>query len=173
MHPLIRVGEISITFLKTRHETHGVLDLFEMTIPPSDHMVVSHLHRDYDENRHRPQRHHYLDHRRNRSQTPPRRTTPYPPRRRSHLRQSPQIHRARHVHPHPRPHWPRILPGPRLRHQRRRPIRSGRHRLHHDPLRRSPRKYLIKHSSYAYSLAEILSRCLVDLTSWIKRLTHR
>ena len=49
MHPLIRVGEISITFLKTRHETHGVLDLFEMTIPPTDHMVLSHLHRDYDE----------------------------------------------------------------------------------------------------------------------------
>ena len=49
MHPLIRVGEISITFLKTRHETHSVLDLFEMTIPPTNHMVLSHLHRDYDE----------------------------------------------------------------------------------------------------------------------------
>jgi hypothetical protein len=42
MHPIIRVGEISITFLKTRHETHGILDLFEMTIPPTNHMVLSH-----------------------------------------------------------------------------------------------------------------------------------
>lgn len=49
MHPLIHVGGVSITFLKTRHETHGVLDLFEMIIPPTSHVVLSHLHRDYDE----------------------------------------------------------------------------------------------------------------------------
>ena len=49
MHPFIRVGEISVTFLKTRHETHGTLDVFEMTIPPQAHMLLPHLHRDYDE----------------------------------------------------------------------------------------------------------------------------
>jgi hypothetical protein len=35
MHPTIRVGEMSVTFLKTRHETAGAFDLFELTIPPS------------------------------------------------------------------------------------------------------------------------------------------
>jgi quercetin dioxygenase-like cupin family protein len=49
MHPVIRVGEITVSFLKTRHETHGVLDLFEMIIPPGYHMILPHLHRDYDE----------------------------------------------------------------------------------------------------------------------------
>jgi quercetin dioxygenase-like cupin family protein len=49
MQELIRVGEMSITFLKSRHETGGVLDLFEMTIPPHGHLIVPHLHRDYDE----------------------------------------------------------------------------------------------------------------------------
>ncbi|HEY6413284.1 MAG TPA: cupin domain-containing protein [Edaphobacter sp.] len=49
MHSLIRVGDISVTFIKTRHETHGALDLFEMTLPPHTHMLIPHLHRDYDE----------------------------------------------------------------------------------------------------------------------------
>ena len=35
MHPTIRVGEMSVTFIKTRHETAGAFDLFELTIPPS------------------------------------------------------------------------------------------------------------------------------------------
>ena len=49
MHELIRVGEISIMFLKSRHETGGALDLFEMTIPPHVYLLLPHLHRDYDE----------------------------------------------------------------------------------------------------------------------------
>ena len=49
MQELIRVGGVSITFLKSRHETGGALDLFEMTIPPDIHLIVPHLHRDYDE----------------------------------------------------------------------------------------------------------------------------
>jgi mannose-6-phosphate isomerase-like protein (cupin superfamily) len=49
MHSLIRVGNITVTFIKSRHETNGALDLFEMTIPPNIDMLIPHLHRDYDE----------------------------------------------------------------------------------------------------------------------------
>ncbi len=33
MYETIRVGEMSVTFLKTRHETGGVFDLFELIMP--------------------------------------------------------------------------------------------------------------------------------------------
>lgn len=49
MHETIRVGEMSITFLKTRHETGGAFDLFELTIPPFARIPLPHLHRKYDE----------------------------------------------------------------------------------------------------------------------------
>ena len=49
MHELIRLGDISVSFLQSRHETQGSLDLFEMTIPPQVHLVLPHLHREYDE----------------------------------------------------------------------------------------------------------------------------
>ena len=49
MHHPILIGNLSITFLKSRHETHGTLDLFEVTVPPQAQLFVSHLHRDYDE----------------------------------------------------------------------------------------------------------------------------
>ena len=49
MHELIRVGEVIITFLKSRHETDGALDLFEITVPPHANSVIPHLHREYDE----------------------------------------------------------------------------------------------------------------------------
>ena len=49
MHETIRVGEMSVTFLKTRHETSGALDLFELTIPPFARVPLPHLHRKYDE----------------------------------------------------------------------------------------------------------------------------
>ena len=49
MHNTIRVGEMSVTFLKTRHETEGALDLFEVTIPPFGRVPLPHLHRKYDE----------------------------------------------------------------------------------------------------------------------------
>jgi quercetin dioxygenase-like cupin family protein len=49
MHPLIRVGNITVTFIKSRHDTNGALDLFEMTIPPHTDMLIPHLHREYDE----------------------------------------------------------------------------------------------------------------------------
>jgi quercetin dioxygenase-like cupin family protein len=49
MHDTIRVGEMSVTFLKTRHETGGALDLFELTIPPFARVPLPHIHRKYDE----------------------------------------------------------------------------------------------------------------------------
>lgn len=49
MHHPIHVGSLSVTFLKSRHETQGSLDLFELTIPPHASLSVAHLHRDYDE----------------------------------------------------------------------------------------------------------------------------
>jgi quercetin dioxygenase-like cupin family protein len=49
MHDTIRVGEMSVTFLKTRHETDGVLDLFELIIPPFGRVPFPHIHRKYDE----------------------------------------------------------------------------------------------------------------------------
>jgi len=49
MHEPIRVGNLSITFLKSRHETQGCFDLFELTVPPNAFLNVPHLHRDYDE----------------------------------------------------------------------------------------------------------------------------
>lgn len=49
MHHPIQIGNLSVTFLKSRHETHGTFDLFEVTVPPQAQLFVSHLHRDYDE----------------------------------------------------------------------------------------------------------------------------
>jgi len=49
MHETIRVGEMSVTFLKTRHETNGAFDLFELTIPPFGRVPFPHIHRKYDE----------------------------------------------------------------------------------------------------------------------------
>ena len=49
MHETIRVGAMSVTFHKTRHETDGVFDLFELTIPPLVHVPIPHIHRKYDE----------------------------------------------------------------------------------------------------------------------------
>jgi quercetin dioxygenase-like cupin family protein len=49
MHETIRVGEMSVTFLKTRHETGGALDLFELTSPPFARVPLPHIHRKFDE----------------------------------------------------------------------------------------------------------------------------
>jgi quercetin dioxygenase-like cupin family protein len=49
MHKTIRVGEMSVTFIKTRHETSGAFDLFELTIPPLARLPLPHIHRKYDE----------------------------------------------------------------------------------------------------------------------------
>lgn len=49
MHKTIRVGEMNVTFIKTRHETDGAFDLFELTIPPFGRLPLPHIHRKYDE----------------------------------------------------------------------------------------------------------------------------
>jgi quercetin dioxygenase-like cupin family protein len=49
MHETIRVGEMSVTFLKTRHETGGVFDLFEFITPAYHRVPLPHIHRKYDE----------------------------------------------------------------------------------------------------------------------------
>ena len=35
--------------MRSKHDTNGSLDLFEMTAPPSGRMPVPHYHRDWDE----------------------------------------------------------------------------------------------------------------------------
>jgi mannose-6-phosphate isomerase-like protein (cupin superfamily) len=49
MHHPIKIGRITVTFLKSRHDTSGALDLFELIVPPDVFLNVPHLHRDYDE----------------------------------------------------------------------------------------------------------------------------
>jgi mannose-6-phosphate isomerase-like protein (cupin superfamily) len=49
MHNTIRVGEMSVTFLRTRHETDDAFDLFELTVPPFARVPFPHIHRKYDE----------------------------------------------------------------------------------------------------------------------------
>jgi mannose-6-phosphate isomerase-like protein (cupin superfamily) len=49
VHHPIKIGKITITFLRSRHETAGALDLFELLVPPNASLNVPHLHRDYDE----------------------------------------------------------------------------------------------------------------------------
>jgi quercetin dioxygenase-like cupin family protein len=49
VHKTIRVGEMSVTFLQTRHETNDALELFELTIPPFARVPLPHIHRKYDE----------------------------------------------------------------------------------------------------------------------------
>jgi mannose-6-phosphate isomerase-like protein (cupin superfamily) len=49
MHETIRVGRMSVTFLKTTHETLDTLDLFEATLAPGGSSLFPHLHREYDE----------------------------------------------------------------------------------------------------------------------------
>ena len=45
----IRIGPLELRFLRSKHDTGGGLDLFEMTVPPSGRMPVAHYHRDWDE----------------------------------------------------------------------------------------------------------------------------
>lgn len=49
MHQPIQLGNLTVTFLQSRHETQGAFDLFELTVPPHAYLNVPHLHREYDE----------------------------------------------------------------------------------------------------------------------------
>lgn len=49
MPETIRVGGIELRFLRSKHDTNGSMDMFEMTVPPTGRMPVPHYHRDWDE----------------------------------------------------------------------------------------------------------------------------
>jgi quercetin dioxygenase-like cupin family protein len=49
MAELIEVGAMQLRFLRTKHDTGGALDMFEVVIPPNSRMPVSHHHRDWEE----------------------------------------------------------------------------------------------------------------------------
>ncbi|WP_298961799.1 cupin domain-containing protein [uncultured Methylobacterium sp.] len=49
MPEIIRIGPLELRFLRSKHETDGSLDMFEMTVPPEGRMPVAHYHRDWDE----------------------------------------------------------------------------------------------------------------------------
>ena len=49
MSELITIGPLQVRFLRSKHDTGGSLDMFEMTVPPDAQMPVAHHHRDWDE----------------------------------------------------------------------------------------------------------------------------
>jgi quercetin dioxygenase-like cupin family protein len=49
VNEVIRVGPLELRFLRSREETGGSLDLFEMTVPASARMPVPHYHEGWDE----------------------------------------------------------------------------------------------------------------------------
>ena len=49
MAELIKVGAMQLRFLRTKHDTSGALDMFEVVIPPNSRMPVPHHHRDWEE----------------------------------------------------------------------------------------------------------------------------
>ena len=49
MPELIQVGPLQLRFLRSKHDTGGRLDMFEMAVPPGGQMPVAHYHRDWDE----------------------------------------------------------------------------------------------------------------------------
>ncbi len=49
MHETIRVGRLTVTFLKTAYETHEHLDLFELTVAQGGNSLIPHMHPEYDE----------------------------------------------------------------------------------------------------------------------------
>ena len=49
MAELINVGAMQLRFLRTKDDTSGALDLFEVMIPPNSRMPVPHYHRDWEE----------------------------------------------------------------------------------------------------------------------------
>jgi hypothetical protein len=45
----IGIGGLELRFLKTKDETAGSLDAFEMTVQPNARMPVAHYHESWDE----------------------------------------------------------------------------------------------------------------------------
>jgi quercetin dioxygenase-like cupin family protein len=49
MAETIQVGAMQLRFLRTKHDTNGALDMFEVVVPPNSRMPVPHYHRDWEE----------------------------------------------------------------------------------------------------------------------------
>ena len=49
MPGLIKVGAMQLRFLRTKYDTSGELDMFDVAIPPNSRMPVTHHHRDWEE----------------------------------------------------------------------------------------------------------------------------
>jgi len=49
MAETINIGSITLRFLRSKHDTGGSLDMFEMDVQPDGRMPVPHYHRDWDE----------------------------------------------------------------------------------------------------------------------------
>jgi quercetin dioxygenase-like cupin family protein len=45
----IQIGAMQLRFLRSKHDTGGALDMFEVTIPPKARVPVPHHHRDWEE----------------------------------------------------------------------------------------------------------------------------
>ncbi len=49
MPEIIRIGPLELHFLRSKEETGGSLDMFEMICPPEGQMPAAHYHRDWEE----------------------------------------------------------------------------------------------------------------------------
>lgn len=49
MPEIINIGPLRLRFLRDKHDTHGSLDMFEMTVPPEGRMPEPHYHESWDE----------------------------------------------------------------------------------------------------------------------------
>ena len=49
MSEIIRIGGLELRFLRSKDDTGGSLDLFEMTVQPNARMPVPHYHESWDE----------------------------------------------------------------------------------------------------------------------------
>jgi quercetin dioxygenase-like cupin family protein len=49
MSEVIRIGGLELRFLRSKEETGGSLDMFEMTVQPNARMPVPHYHETWDE----------------------------------------------------------------------------------------------------------------------------
>jgi quercetin dioxygenase-like cupin family protein len=49
MAETIQVGAMQLRFVRTKHDTNGALDMFEVVVPPNSRMPVPHYHRDWEE----------------------------------------------------------------------------------------------------------------------------
>jgi len=49
MVEVIQIGAMQLRFLRSKHDTGGALDMFEVVVPPNARMPVPHHHRDWEE----------------------------------------------------------------------------------------------------------------------------